>query len=62
MSLTSDAPSTIIQNYTWTSDNPSVATVSMFGTVTALNRGTVEITATYKYNPRFSGSITLYIE
>lgn len=62
MSLTLDAPSTIIQNYYWTSSDTNIATVSNYGTVKAISTGVVIITAHYKYNSRYSGSIILYIQ
>lgn len=61
ISLTSDAPSSIIQDYYWTTSDGNIARVSEFGTVTGLSKGTVVISCVYKYNSRFIGSIELEI-
>jgi len=63
MSFTPGAlvPSSIIQDYIWTSTNPLVATVSQFGTVTAMNPGVTTITAVYRHNQNFRGSFEITV-
>ncbi|MCL2522564.1 MAG: Ig-like domain-containing protein [Erysipelotrichales bacterium] len=63
MSFTPGAlvPSSIIQDYIWTTNAPHVATVSQFGTVTAMNPGVVTITAVYRHNQNFRGSFEITV-
>ena len=61
LSLTNNAPSTIIQHYTWSTSDPTIATVSMYGTVQAKGVGIVTITAVYKYNSRYTSTIQIEI-
>jgi len=61
MSFTGQVPSPLIQDYIWVSSDPSIATVSQFGTVTAVRPGTVTITSVFRYNQRFSGSIVIVV-
>lgn len=61
ISLTSDSPCTIIQNYIWSSSNINIATVSSFGTITGISSGTVTITGIYRYNNRYISSITITV-
>ena len=48
-------------DYTFTSSNPSIATVSEYGTVTGLSAGTVEITCVLKSNPSKVSKIVLTV-
>jgi len=63
MSFTPGAlvPSSILQDYIWSSTNPIVASVSSFGTVMALNPGVTIITATYRHNQNFTGSFEITV-
>lgn len=61
ISLASDAPVNVIQNYIWTSSDPSIADISSYGTITANKVGTVVITGVYKYNNRYVAYITITI-
>lgn len=58
----SNNPSDSIQDYIWTSSDSSIATVSSFGTITAMNKtGEVVITGVYKYNDNYVASITIQV-
>lgn len=48
-------------SYTWTSSNPSVASVSSFGIVTGVSEGACEITATLDQNPDISESVEVRV-
>lgn len=61
ISLMSDAPSTILQNYNWTSSDSSIAYVSSYGTIIGKGAGTVTITGVYKYNARYVTTITIVV-
>lgn len=61
ISLMSDAPSTILQNYNWTSSDSSIAYVSSYGTIIGKGVGTVTITGVYKYNARYVTTITIVV-
>lgn len=54
-------PSNATAEVTWTSSNPSVATVSANGTVTAVAAGTATITATSKNNPAIKATATVTV-
>lgn len=60
-SLSNDAPSNLIQDYTWESSNANIARISSYGTITAITKGFVTITCTYKYNPNYVGSMIIEI-
>lgn len=55
------SPSGSLQDYIWTSSDNSIATVSSFATITGKSVGTVVITGVYKYNPRFTATITIEV-
>ena len=59
--LGGDAPSQSRLAYTFTSNNPTIATVSAYGTVTGLSVGTVEITCVLKSNPSKVSKIILTV-
>ncbi len=59
--LGNDSPSKIIQDFTWTSLDPSVAVVSQYGTITGYHSGETKILGVYKYNPRFKVEIILVV-
>ena len=59
--LGGDAPSQSRLAYTFTSSNPSIATVSNYGTVTAKGAGTVVITCVLKSNPSKVSKIILTV-
>lgn len=46
-------PSTGLQNYTWTTTNHNIASVSMWGTINALDVGTATIYGDYQFNRRY---------
>ncbi len=50
-----------LQDFNWSSDNTTIATVSIYGYVLGRNVGTVTITGTCKYNDKIKASITLSI-
>lgn len=54
-------PSAAAQSVTWSSSDPTIATVSSSGNVTLLLRGTVTITATSTVAPTRSGSVQLTV-
>lgn len=54
-------PSSVSAEVSWTSSNPSVATVSADGTVKALTSGTATITATSKVNPAIKATATVTV-
>lgn len=51
--LGNDSPTVSIQDFTWTTNNSSIATVSQFGTITAHATGCVVIYGVYKYNSNY---------
>lgn len=59
--LGSDSPSASIQDFTWTSSNTNIATVSAYGTVGGVSSGTVVITGVYKYNQNYMVVIEITI-
>ena len=59
--LGGDAPSQSRLDYTFTSSNPSIATVSNYGTVMAKGAGTVVITCVLKSNPSKVSKIVLTV-
>jgi len=61
ISFTGPVPSPLIQDYTWVSRDSSIATVSQFGTVTAIREGRVTIDVFLTANNRFTGSINLEV-
>ncbi|MCL2522245.1 MAG: Ig-like domain-containing protein [Erysipelotrichales bacterium] len=61
ISFSGQVPSPLIQDYIWLSSDPSIATISQFGTITAIRPGTVTITGVFRYNHRFSGSIVITV-
>ena len=61
ITLPGNAPYNYNQYYVWKSNTTNVA-VSSYGTVTAYQSGTAEITGTYKYNERIKIIIALTIE
>ena len=54
-------PSNASTEVSWTSSNPSVATVSADGTVTAIKAGTATITATSKTNSAITATATVTV-
>ena len=46
-------PSTGLQSYTWTTTNHNIASVSMWGTINALDVGTATIYGDYQFNRRY---------
>ena len=56
-----DASSFVLGNYTWTSSNTSVATVSSAGTITPMSPGTAVITAAAKDNSCKIESFTVVV-
>lgn len=54
-------PSSVSANVSWTSSNPSVATVSADGTVKALKAGTATITATSTVNSSIKATATVTV-
>lgn len=54
-------PSSVSSNVSWTSSNPSVATVSADGTVKALKAGTATITATSTVNSSIKATATVTV-
>ena len=50
------------ERVTWTSDDPSVATVSQSGLVTAIDDGIATVTATSVFDPAGSGSATIRVQ
>lgn len=60
-SLTTDAPSSFIQDYIWESSNTNIAKVSTYGTITAVGVGNVTITCTYKYNSNYIGTLIIQV-
>lgn len=54
-------PSSVSSNVSWTSSNPSVATVSADGTVKALMSGTATITATSTVNSEIKATATVTV-
>lgn len=54
-------PSSVSAEVSWTSSNPSVATVSADGTVKALTSGTATITATSTVNPAIKATATVTV-
>lgn len=58
--LGNDSPSSNIQDFTWVSNAPTIASVSAYGTITANRSGAVTIIGTYKYNPNYI--VEIYIE
>ena len=59
--LGSEAPSDQRLQYTLTSSNPSVATISKWGTITAVSSGKTVIRAEYIADPSLWGEITIYV-
>jgi hypothetical protein len=55
------APNTSRLQYNLTSSNPSVATISQWGTITGVSEGTAVIRAEYKEDPSIWGEITIYV-
>ena len=60
--LDGDAPSQSRLDYTFTSSNTNIATVSAYGTVEAKSVGTVVITCTYKKDPTKVSKIILIVK
>ena len=61
ISLTEHAPYNKIQSYIWTSEDPTIASVSEFGTIKGLKPGKTIIHGQYKYNSNYIGSIIVQI-
>ncbi len=60
--LPSNAPYNYNQYYSWTSDNLGILSVSSYGTLYPLQRGTATITGLYKYNNRVRVIINVIVE
>ncbi len=54
-------PTESYQDYIWTSSNPDVASVSIYGTITAISAGTTTITGVYKNNPNFVAEMEIRV-
>lgn len=59
--LGSDSPSSSIQDFEWSSGDTSIATVSSFGTINALEVGSVVIYGKYKYNQNYRVRIDIEV-
>ncbi len=59
--LASNAPSVSRQDYTWTSSNPSVATISEWGTINALAEGKTTIIGKYKQDNKKFGMFEIVV-
>ena len=59
--LGSEAPSDQRLQYTLTSSNPGVATISKWGTITAVSAGTTVIRAEYTADPSIWGEMTIIV-
>ncbi len=59
--LSSNAPSSSRLDYNWTSSDPSVASISIYGTITALKVGTTTIKSEYKANSIYWGEIEITV-
>ncbi|MFA6661741.1 MAG: hypothetical protein WCS56_01750 [Bacilli bacterium] len=53
INLDSNSPSLILLNYTWVSDDATVATVNAYGEICKKAAGNIGIRGIYKYNPRY---------
>ena len=62
ITLGKNSPTSLIQDYVWESNNPSIVSVSSFGTLTAHSKGSVIISGEYKYNTNYVCSIEITVE
>ncbi len=63
--LGADSPSNIIQHFTWSVNRQTGetgnASVSQYGTITAISEGYITIKGVYKYNPQYEIYITIKV-
>ena len=59
--LGANAPSPYVQDYHWYINNPLVAQVSSFGTISAISKGKFSIFCVYMYNENYIGQLEMEV-